>query len=322
MKKILITGANGFIGSFLVEEAINRGWQTWAGIRKSSNLEYLKDLSIRFIDLNFMDKNQLKKQISEQVGQYGKWDYIIHNAGITKCLNLSDFERVNYSFTKNLIEALQETGAAPEKFIFMSSLSAHSQPPFETEYGKSKRKAERFLESQCTFPYVIICPTGVYGPREKDYFLVFKTIQKGLDVAAGLETQKLTFVYVKDLVKAVFLALERPVSRKTYFVSDGNTYLDEEYTAIVKNALGKKHVFKIRVPLALLKAACVVSEEFARFTKSPATLNRDKYNILKQRDWTCDTLPLEVDLGFQADYDLKRGITECLEWYRIQGWIL
>jgi nucleoside-diphosphate-sugar epimerase len=321
MKKILITGASGFIGSFLAEEAVNRGWQTWAGIRKSSNLEYLKDLPVQFIDLNFTDKNQLKKQILKQVGQYGKWDYIIHNAGITKCLDLSDFERINYSFTGNLIETLQETGATPEKFIFMSSLSAHSQPSFETEYGKSKRKAELFLESQSTFPYIILCPTGVYGPREKDYFLVLKTIQKGLDVVAGLEAQKLTFVYVKDLVKTAFLALEHPVARKTYFVTDGNIYLDEEYTAIVKNALGKKHVFKIRIPLALLKAACIVSEAFARLTKSPATLNRDKYNIMKQRDWTCDTRPLEVDLGFQADYDLKRGITECLEWYRTKGWI-
>jgi nucleoside-diphosphate-sugar epimerase len=321
MKNILITGASGFIGSFLVEEAVNRGWQTWAGIRKSSRLEYLQGLSVRFVDLNFPDKNQLKKQILEQVDRYGKWEYVIHNAGVTKCLNASDFERINYTFTRNLVEALQETGAMPEKFIYMSSLSAHTQAALETEYGKSKRKAELFLESQPAFPAVVMCPTGVYGPREKDYFLVLKTIQKGLDVAAGWETQKLTFVYVKDLVKAVVRALERPVVRKTYFVTDGKVYLDEEYTNIVKTALGKKHVFKIRVPLALLKGVCAVSEAFARLTKTPATLNRDKYKIMKQRDWTCDTRPLEADLGFRADYDLTRGIAECLEWYRANGWI-
>ncbi|MDR0682871.1 MAG: NAD(P)-dependent oxidoreductase [Dysgonamonadaceae bacterium] len=319
MKKILITGANGFIGSFLVEEAVNNGWQTWAGVRKNSNKEYLKDLSIRFIDLNYADKDQLKKQILEQVDQYGKWDYIIHNAGITKCLNPSDFERINYLFTKNLIETLQETGAIPEKFIFMSSLSAHSQ--CETEYGKSKRKTELFLENQNAFPYLILCPTGVYGPREKDYFLILKAVQKGLDIAAGLETQKLTFIYVKDLVKAVFLALERPVVRKTYFVTDGNSYLDKEYITIVKNALGKRHVLKIRIPFALLKTVCIISEKMARFTKKPATLNRDKYNIMKQRDWTCDTFPLKADLDFQADYDLKSGINECLKWYRTNGWL-
>jgi nucleoside-diphosphate-sugar epimerase len=319
MKKVLITGASGFIGSFLVEKAVNNGWQTWAGVRKNSNKEYLKDLSVRFIELNYADKNQLKKQILKQVDQYGKWDYIIHNAGITKCLDPSDFERVNYLFARNLIEALQETDTIPEKFIFMSSLSAHSQ--YETEYGKSKRKVELFLENQNVLPYIIVCPTGVYGPREKDYFLVFKTIQKGLDVSAGLETQKLTFIYVKDLVKVVFLALERPVVRKTYFVADGNVYLDEEYTAIVKNALGKKHVFKIRIPLALLKTACIISEKMARLTKKPATLNRDKYKILKQRDWTCDTFPLKADLNFQADYDLKCGINECLKWYRTNGWL-
>jgi nucleoside-diphosphate-sugar epimerase len=322
MKNILITGASGFIGSFLVEEALNRGWQTWAGIRESSSKEYLKDASIRFVDLNFTDKRQLKRQILEEAGTYGKWDYIIHNAGVTKCLNSSDFDRINYQLTRNLVEALQEIDMVPEKFIFMSSLGAHAQPSFETAYGRSKRKAEIFLENQILFPYVVLCPTGVYGPREKDYFLLLKTIQRGLDVAAGFEKQKLTFIYVKDLVKAAFLALESPVAvGKTYFVTDGNTYFDEEYTSIVKNILRKKCVFKIRIPLALLKMACNVAEKLSRFTKKPPTLNRDKYNIMRQRDWTCDTRPLQNDLGFRADYDLKRGMRECVEWYRSNGWL-
>jgi nucleoside-diphosphate-sugar epimerase len=319
MKKILITGASGFIGSFLVEEALNRNWEVWAGIRQSSSKEYLQDKRIIFIDLYFSDKEKLRQQLEKHIARFGKWDYIIHNAGLTKCIDSHDFEKVNYLFTRHFIEALQEANAIPEKFVLMSSLSAFPNP--ETIYGKSKLQAEYFIESQTAFPYIILRPTGVYGPREKDYFLMMKTIQAGLDITAGFKPQQLTFIYVKDLAKAAFLALESPLLQKAYFVADGKVYSDETYTQIVKTALGKKHVLKIRVPLFVLKTVSIIAEAFSKLTKKPSTLNRDKYKIMKQRDWTCDTLPLQQDLGFSADYDLNRGIQECTEWYRNHGWL-
>jgi nucleoside-diphosphate-sugar epimerase len=312
--KILITGASGFVGSFLVEEALNRNSEVWAGIRHSSSREYLQDSRISFIDLNYSDKEKLKQQISEHVSQYGKWNYIIHNAGLTKSLNIRDFEKVNYLFTRRFVEVLQESKAIPVKFILVSSLSAYPNP--ESAYGKSKLKAEQFLESQTNFPYIILRPTGIYGPRDKDYLLMLKTVDAGWDITTGFKPQKLTFIYVKDLVKVVFLALESPIARKAYFVSDDYVYTDRTYTQIVKTALGKKFTVKIRIPLFVLKVVSVLSEWIAYLTKKPSTLNSDKYKIMKQRDWTCDTLPLQQDLGFQADYDLEKGITEWVKWYR------
>jgi nucleoside-diphosphate-sugar epimerase len=317
LKKILITGASGFIGSFLIEEALNKEYETWAGVRTTSSKDYLRDERIHFIDLAFSDKPQLKEQIQEHVAQYGKWDYIIHNAGITKCLNLNDFEKINYLFTKYFAEALQETNAIPEKFIFMSSLSAYRP---DSAYGKSKRKAEQFLETT-PLPFIILRPTGVYGPRDKDYFLLLKTIKNGLDLVAGMEVQKLTFIYVKDLVKVVFLALESVFTNKTYFVADGDVYFDKEYTQIVKDILGKKRVIKIRVPFLFLKIVSIVAETFSKLTGKPSTLNRDKYKIMKRRDWSCDISALEKELGFRVDYDLKRGIQESVIWYYTNGWL-
>ena len=319
MKSILITGASGFIGSFLIEEALSRSWDTWAGIRETSSREYLQDKKIRFIDLHFTDKETLKEQIRNHVSSYGKWDYIIHNAGLTKCLNKSDFDKVNYLFSRHFIEALQETGAVPEKFILMSSLSAHAE--METAYGNSKRKAEDFLKNQTEFPYVILQPTGVYGPREKDYYLMLKTIRSGLDVAAGIETQKLTFIYVKDLVRLAFLTLTSPVSGKAYAVGDGKVYTDNEYTRIAQKVLEKKHVLKIRIPLPLLKGISATLEDFSRISQKPSTLNRDKYKIMAQRDWSCDVSPLEKDFDFRAEYDLEKGLKECVDWYKTQGWL-
>jgi nucleoside-diphosphate-sugar epimerase len=317
--KILITGASGFIGSFLVEKALEKGWEVWAGIRKSSSKEYLQDERIAFIDLNYSDKEKLRQQLTAHLARHGKWDYIIHNAGITKCLAIQDFEKVNYLYTRRFVEALQEAAAVPQKFILMSSLSAWPNPC--TAYGKSKRKAEQFLAAQTGFPYLILRPTGVYGPRDKDYFLLLKSVKKGLAVTAGFETQKLTFIYVKDLAKAALSALESSWVQKAYFVADGTVYSDTAYTQIVKNALGKKHVLRLRIPLGIVKTAALISEAFSKISGKPATLNRDKYKIIRQRDWTCDTLPLEQDLGFKADYDLERGVKECIQWYTTQGWL-
>lgn len=319
MKNILITGASGFIGSFLVEEALKRDWKVWAGVRSTSSREYLADERISFIDLCYSDKEKLKQQLGEHLARFGKWDYIIHNAGLTKCLDSDDFEKVNYRFTRQFVEALKETGAVPNKFILISSLSA--APPTDTIYGKSKRKAEAFLESQPDFPYMILRPTGVYGPRDKDYLLLLKSMKSGLELAAGYKPQILTFIYVKDLAKVVLLAAESSFRNKIYCVTDGNTYSDATYTQIAKKALGKKYALKLRVPLVLLKIISILAETFANVSKQPSTLNRDKYKIMKRRDWSCDISPLSQDLGFEADYDLERGIRECIEWYTKNNWL-
>lgn len=335
MKKIIITGASGFIGGFLVEKALSLGYQTWAGVRQSSSREYLKDNNILFLDLYFGNKEKLTEQLRDFKKLFGGIDYVIHNAGVTKCLNPDDFEKINYQYTVNFIDALREADCVPEKFILMSSLSAFGTgdeinytpirltdtPHPNTAYGKSKLKAEQYIQSTSDFPYIILRPTGVYGPREKDYYLMLKTVQSGLDVGAGCRPQHLTFIYVEDLVDAAFLALESPVKNKSYFVADGDVYTDKEYTWLVKKVLGKKCVLRIKVPLFILRFVSVIAEDISKITKKPSTLNRDKYKIMKQRNWECDTDPLKSDLHFQARYNLEEGLKESVRWYKENGWL-
>ena len=171
------------------------------------------------------------------------------------------------------------------------------------------------------FPYIILRPTGVYGPREKDYFLMIKTVKSGLDVGAGFKPQHLTFIYVKDLVDAVFLGLKSELKNKAYFVADGDVYTDKEYTQLVKQVIDKKHVVSLKVPLWILKTVSVLAESISRITKKPSTLNRDKYIIMKQRNWECDITPLVNDLGFTAKYNLKDGLAESVSWYKENGWL-
>ncbi len=148
-----------------------------------------------------------------------------------------------------------------------------------------------------------------------------KTILSGLDVSAGMREQRLTFIYVRDLVDAAFLALQSAVSGKAYFVSDGNVYTDKEYTALIRTILGKKFVLRLKMPLAVIRLVSVVAEEVSKITKKPSTLNRDKFKIMKQRNWICEVKPLQKELGFSAKYDLNRGLEESIQWYKDHQWI-
>ena len=331
MTKILITGASGFIGSFLVEEALKRGFETYAGIRKTSSRQYLQDGRIRFVELNFADVQALTKQL----GELGRFDYIVHNAGVTKCNDKHDFDRVNFNYTKNFAEALIAANAVPDKFLLMSSLSAFgsgnektlapimlSDPPRpNTIYGASKLKAEKYIESIDRFPYIFMRPTGVYGPRETDYFVFNQTIKRGIEPSMGFKTQYLTFIYVRDLARLVFDALASNITRKAYFVADGNVYTNDEYAAIVKRILNKKRTLKLKTPLCMVKAiSATLDTVYGWFGKSP-TLNRDKYNMLRATNWKCETAPLEEDFGFRAEYDLERGMREAIEWYIKERWL-
>jgi Nucleoside-diphosphate-sugar epimerases len=329
-KRILITGASGFIGGFLVEEALRRGYDVWVGIRSGSSRKRLSDKRIRFIDLCYEDKGKLVEQLHEVVAVTGRWHYIIHNAGITKSLNKADFYKVNALYTHMLIEALAETECKPDKFLLMSSLSSfgpvaesslrpisdNDQQCPDTAYGKSKLEAERFLKSQAYFPYVILRPTGVYGPGDKDYLIEIKSIKSGFDLKTGMKPQMITFIYVKDLAVASFLAIENiAVMNKSYFISDGDVYSDNEFSEIVKQLLGKRFVFSLRLPMFLCYIACFCSGFIGRISGKAMTLNPDKYRILKQRNWMCETEPAYKELGFTSGYNLKSGFEETINFY-------
>jgi len=330
--KILITGASGFIGSFIVEEALKRGFETWAAVRKSSSREWLQDERIHFIELNLSSKSQLVEQLRDH-----DFDYVVHAAGVTKCLNKQDFHRINTEGTTHLVKAILKVGMPLKRFIFISSLSIFGaikeQQPYEdiresdtpqpnTEYGRSKLAAEQYLETLRTrLPYIILRPTGVYGPREKDYFIMAKSIQQHSDFAVGYKRQDITFVYVKDVVQAVFLALEKGEDGRKYFLSDGQVYQSSTFSDLIHEELGRPWWIRITAPVWVLRIITFIGEYVGRMTGKVTALNNDKYNILKQRNWRCDIQPAIDELGYQPQYPLEQGVKETIRWYKENGWL-
>ena len=339
MPRILVTGATGFIGSFIVEEALNKGMEVWAAVRKTSSLEYLRDSRIHRIELNLSSEDDLKKQLKDH-----PFDYVVHAAGVTKCIHQEDFYRINTEGTKNLVNAIRTLKMPLKRFVYLSSLSIfgpiREQQPYQeiteadtpqpnTAYGKSKLLAEQFLDGineslkadEEPFPYVILRPTGVYGPREKDYFLMAKSIKEHSDFSVGYKQQDITFVYVQDVVQAVFLAIDYGKTGRKYFLSDGQVYQSSTFSNLIHQALGRPWWIRIKAPIWILRIVTFFGEHIGRMTGKISALNNDKYHILKQRNWRCDIQPAIDELGYHPEYPLELGVPLTIRWYKENKWL-
>lgn len=339
MPRILVTGATGFIGSFIVEEALNKGMEVWAAVRKTSSLEYLRDSRIHRIELNLSSEDDLKKQLKDH-----PFDYVVHAAGVTKCIHQEDFYRINTEGTKNLVNAIRTLKMPLKRFVYLSSLSIfgpiREQQPYQeiteadtpqpnTAYGKSKLLAEQFLNGineslkadEEPFPYVILRPTGVYGPREKDYFLMAKSIKGHSDFSVGYKQQDITFVYVQDVVQAVFLAIDYGKTGRKYFLSDGQVYQSSTFSNLIHQALGRPWWIRIKAPIWILRIVTFFGEHIGRMTGKITALNNDKYHILKQRNWRCDIQPAIDELGYHPEYPLELGVPQTIRWYKENKWL-
>lgn len=328
MKRILITGASGFIGGFLVEEGLRRGWEVTAAVRPSSDKRWLQDPNIRFVELNFGNEAHLQKKLSAA----GRFDYVIHNAGSTKEPSRERYFAANFENTKRFADALRKEGLAPDKFLYVSSLAAvgptrydHVLKPGQTPrpvtfYGESKLASEEYLASLSDFPWAAVQPTAVFGPREKGIYLAIKLAAKGWAFQIGTQPQRLSFIYVKDLVRLMYAALLHGHSGKRYLVTDGKSYANTEVSKAVE-AVTNRRAIQLKVPLSLVRVVAGVSEIAGKIKGEVPPLNREKLPELAAESWICDMSETFGDLHFQPQYDLYSGMEETIQWYKNNRWL-
>lgn len=331
VKNILLTGASGFIGTHVAKAAVEKGYNIYALVRRSSDIESLKKRGITFIYGDITDKESLKLALLQITSIGISFDYVIHAAALTKATSEEIFMKSNAEGTRNLMDALAESGIKPEKVVFLSSLAACGPEEFGriidkekskpiTQYGKSKLAAEGVLKSYTQFPYVIIRPTAVYGPGEKDLFSVFKIVKLGINPILGNNPQELTFINVKDLTEFILAALKSKHANKTYFATDGLVYDKASFGKAIANSMNK-NVTSIKIPLPLVKGIAFLSQNTMALFGKLSPLNLEKYKELTAQSWNCDIEETIKELNYIPAVTLHEGVAETTNWYKKNKWI-
>jgi len=326
-EKVLITGASGFLGFHMINAAIENELDVYAAVRSKSNIQHLKELPVQFVELNFADTEGLNAVFTKN-----DFDYVIHAAGTTKANTQKEYDLVNDSYTQNLAQAAAKNKEQVKRFVFISSLAAtgpiksnegkikeDKDPNPVTAYGKSKLSAEKNLE-KVDLPTTILRPTAIYGPREKDIFLINQYLSKGFEPYIGRAPQKLSFVYGKDVADLAVKVLTNQHANGIYNITDGNEYSRYDYANIMKQLLGKKTV-KLHLPVSVVKALLFAVEKFSRSMNKVPAVSNEKLNELMAENWICDIKKAEEELNYQPAYDLEKGLAASIEWYKKNSWM-
>ena len=327
MLKALVTGGTGFIGSHLVEALLQKGVHVRCLIRKTSDLKWLRNIPIEVLHGDCNDKTSLAEAVKGV-------DQVFHLAGVTKATEEKTYFEVNAFGTENLIHACLENNTRLQKFIYLSSQAAagpcrngrkkKESDPCEpvSPYGQSKRMGEELAMAHShEFPLLILRPSAVYGPRDRDIYTFFRLLSKRIKLCLSGQDQHLSLCYVQDIVQAILLASEAQVkSGEIFFLSDGHDYQMEEIGDTIAQAMGVKAVC-IRVPKRIIFGIASFSEYLSKFSKKPPLLNKGKAEEMVQKGWVCDITKAKTVLGFEPRIRLEQGAKLTVDWYRKENWL-
>lgn len=325
--KVFITGATGFVGSFLAESLVEAQHEVRCLVRKTSSLRWIADLDIDCFYGSLFDKKSLVRGMED-------CDIVYHVAGVTKARTKEEYFRANYEGTKNIVDAALEHKKKITKLIYVSSQTAvgpsptlipidESHPPNPiTDYGRSKLAAEEYVKSVMKhLPMTIVRPPAVYGPRDTDILEFFRTVKLGIIPKLGGAEKYLSLIHVRDLVRGILLAAQNDKTNgETYFLTSPEPYAWDEVSRITLKVLQKRGI-NLPVPIALMKGIAFLSEALSALTKKPALVNKQKVIDMEQNFWTCSPNKAKNDLGFEAEIKLENGIRETLIWYKEQKWL-
>ena len=325
--KALVTGANGFIGSHLVEELLRSGTGVRCLVRRTSDLRWLNGLQVEIAYGDCVDKDSLSSAVAGV-------DCVYHLAGATKAKREADFFAINAGGTENLIRTCLDRNPKMEKFVYLSSQAAsgpgadgrmkvESDPDSPiSSYGKSKRIGEEVvMDYRSRIPVTILRPSSVYGPRDRDFLSLLKLIEKKAQFSSLGVTQWISMCFVSDLVDLLVKSGTAGVGDgEIFFISDGRCYRMEEIGDAFSAAM-KTKAFRLRLPECVIRGIGSISETISRFTDQPCLLTRGKAREMVQENWTCDITKAKNMLEYRPTIDLVQGAEITVDWYRKNNWL-
>jgi dihydroflavonol-4-reductase len=325
--KAFVTGATGFVGSHLVDKLLNLDFEVYCLKRKTSNLRWLKDKEINFVEGDLFDNDVLEDVIK-------KVDYVFHVAGVVKSKKKQGFYKGNSEATKNLVEIAYKVNPKLKRFVHVSSLAACGPNPNDkpitedyiprpiTTYGLTKRLAEKeVLKFKDKLPITIVRPPAIYGPRDAEILIYFKTFNKGLNSIIGFDDKYLSLVYVEDFVQGIILASKDNIkSGEIYFISSDGEYNWDQIAEITSGIMNKK-ALKMRMPHFVVYSVGFFAQMISVFSNNAPTLNLEKCLDITRERWVCSNEKAKKELNFKPEYSLEKGFKKTIDWYKENKWL-
>ena len=330
--RVLVTGGTGFIGSHLVDALIKQGVWPRVLVRPMSDISRLacdkadKVEKVELIQGSLEDRDSLMRAVSQV-------DTVFHIAAVTKARSEEEYLRSNAEGTQLLVQAMRAAQPRPQRLVYLSSLAAagparegqpvepHDEPHPITAYGRSKLVGEQAcLAASDAFEVVSLRAPVVYGPREKDFFLLFRLAARGVLLMPAGPERIVQLVHVADLVQALLRAATMPRARGIYHVAESRSYAWSEIATCISQAVGRS-VRMVRIPWFLVQMAATVSEGGAAVRGRATIFNREKVKELFAPAWLCETALAKRELGFEAQIPMATGFAETAAWYKQQTWL-
>ena len=326
MQSVLITGANGFVGSHLCDAFLEKGFTVHALVRETSDLRFLTHSRAKLIygDLT----NAARIAFPETV------DVIVH-AGALAWDNTTLKQSHDHVFgiTRTLADEAARRYPRLSKFVYISSAltlgycadNISAQHPGRSvqylPYIRMKKMAEQYLlarHHETGFPVVILRPGDVYGPRDRiSCERMLHLSERGVPIRIGRGMNKFGLCSPANLCRAALAAVERPAANgKAYTVVNGISPTWKEFFDALQSGVGKPQ--KLYIPASLLMGAALLMELAKRIVpvlKPPINFYRIR-RITSQT--TYDMTATFEELGYTSDDDYHRLFASIVKWY-LQG---
>jgi nucleoside-diphosphate-sugar epimerase len=325
--KVAVTGANGFLGSHVVERLRARGDEPVAVVRPTADLKWLRGVDAEMVHATLEDEAALTRAVNGA-------EVVVHLAGATRARPLSRFFDINVGGTQAVLDACGRAPRPPRRVVLSSSLAAtgpsssrlpltESQPALPVgAYGRSKHDAEQMLLADPRVEGVVLRPTAIYGPRDVDVLEMLKLARRGLFMRLGFGRPLYNWLYAPDAAEAFVRACHAPAAAGEIFnVGDATNYTPAEWDRIIARAVDAPWRLTVRLPIVAVKAAALLSELVALASPRPPALNRDKTEILTAGSWAVDIAKARVLLGWEPAHTAAEGMAATVAWYRRMGWL-
>ena len=301
---IALTGATGFVGRAVLDEAQRRGVTLRALTRRAQPACE----GVQWVTGTLSDDTGLAQLVDGA-------EAVIHVAGLTNSPDPADFHEANVVGTQKLLEACRTARA--KRFVFVSSLSARE--PRLSQYGHSKAEAETVVQAS-GLDWTIVRPPGVYGPRDIDYFEMFRSARLGLVPLPPRGASSI--IHVDDLARLLLDLVDAPpalVRRKMFEPDDGREggWSHSELAQAIGTAVGRR-VFAPHLPRSVLSAAAR-ADRLLRGDK--ARLTADRVGYMTHPNWVARSAMKVPETVWTPRIRGKEGLAATARWYRAQGWL-